>query len=110
MIRHQCKAAQSGNRVDGQWRSDIKPMRRKRPAARRRTLQQVAAAFIAQNFDLPAAEYPLAQNTKTFIVKRRPGSKLIAGPQDLEAFVGCEITLHNPEKKPIISANNQATF
>jgi len=74
-------------------------MRRKCAAARRRTLQQVAAAFIAQNFDLPAAEYPLAQDTKTFIVKRRPGSKFIACPQDLEAFFGCEISLYNTTKE-----------
>jgi hypothetical protein len=34
-----------------------------------------------------------------FIVKRRPASKLVARPQNLETFFGREISLHNNEKK-----------
>jgi hypothetical protein len=61
--------------------------------------------LVAQNFDLPAAEYPFAKDTKTFIVERRPGSKLVARPQNLEAFFGCEISFHNIEKKIQLSAS-----
>ena len=98
------------SRVHCRGVADMTPMRRKCSAVRSRTLKQVASTLITQNLDLPAVENPLAKHTNTFIVKRRPGSKLIAGPQDLEAFSRRKISWHTTKPKPITPHRQSGAF
>jgi len=55
----------------------------------------ILAIARATNFHLASVEFSFADNAKTLVVERSPGSKSIFGAQDREAIVEFEMRVHN---------------
>ena len=61
------------------------------------TMQLILAIARATNFHLASVKFSFADNAKTLVVERGPGSKSIFGAQDREAIVEFEMRVHNPK-------------
>jgi hypothetical protein len=59
------------------------------------TTQLILAIARATNFHLASVKFSFADNAKTLVVERGPGSKSIFGAQDREAIVEFEMRVHN---------------
>jgi len=58
-------------------------------------MQLILAIARATNFHLASVKFSFADNAKTLVVERGPGSKSIFGAQDREAIVEFEMRVHN---------------
>ncbi|PYI59943.1 MAG: hypothetical protein DMC59_04535 [Verrucomicrobia bacterium] len=58
-------------------------------------MQLILAIARAADFYLTAVKFSFADNAKTLVVERGPGSKSIFGAQDREAIVEFEMRVHN---------------
>ena len=68
---------------------------RSRIAAFSWTVQLILAIARAADFYLASVKFSFADNAKTLVVERGPGSKSIFDAQDREAIVEFEMRVHN---------------
>ena len=93
-----------------QRRCLIDPQVRPRIAAVSWTVQLILAIARAADFHLATVKFFLADNAKTLVVERPPGSKSIFGAQDRQAIVEFEMSDHDEKSSLLIAieAHNRA--
>ena len=64
-------------------------------------MQFIFAIAQAANFNLAAIKFSFANDAKTLVVERPPGSKSIFSAQDREAIVEFKMCDHNQSSLPI---------
>ena len=67
------------------------------------TMQLILAIARATDFYLTAVKFSFADNAKTLVVERGPGSKSIFGAQDREAIIEFEMSSHNARPSLLIA-------
>ena len=72
------------------------------------TVQLILAIARASDFHLAAVKFSFADNAKTLVVERAPGSKSIFGAQDREALMEFEMGGHNA--KAVCSLHRKRTI
>ena len=69
-------------------------------------MQLILASARASDFHLTAVKFSFADNAKTLVVERVPGSKSIFSAQDREAIIEVEMGGHNVKRSLLIASKH----